>query len=106
MLPSEASVNLIDLPEDRNSLSPSSFEVHLRCSRRGRCHSALVSRYCEKVFMVWGSIGMVLSGKVTVRISLEDYRHQVVGVTDSAGIMHGIDKRSGSAKKHYIWNRL
>ena len=38
------SVNLIDLPEDKNSLSPCSSEMHSRCSSSGPCHSVLVPR--------------------------------------------------------------
>ena len=55
---------------------------------------------------MWGSIGTVSSGMVNGlgHISLEDSRKRVAVVIDT-GIMQGIDKRSGGAKKHSIWNR-
>ena len=41
--PSDATVNLIDSPEDKNWLSRSLSDMPSRCSSRRRCHSTLVS---------------------------------------------------------------
>ena len=102
--PSEASVNLIDTPDDRNSWSRASVELHSRCSRSGRCQSALVSRNSKKEPIVSGSICTVSSGMIAALVSLHESRHGAAGVIVT-GIMDAVlFSRSWSAEKHAVWN--
>ena len=75
-------------------------ELHLRCSRRGRCQSALVSRKSKKESIVSGLICTLSSGMIAGLVSLNDskYRITVVIVT---GIMDAVLARSWSSAKKY-----
>ena len=101
--PSEARVNLIDTPDDRNSCSRPSVELHSRCSKSGRCHSSLVSRKSKNESMV--SVVMRTLSSVTIAglVSLDDSRQRVAGVI-VIGMMDAVVVRSCNAEKHAVWN--
>ena len=101
--PSEARKNLMDTPDDRNACSRASVELHSRCYRRGRCHSALVSRKSKKESIVSGTMCTVLSGMIAGHVSLDDSRQRVSGVIVT-GLMDAVVARSWSAEKHAVSN--
>ena len=80
-----------------------SSELHSRCTRSGRCHSALVSRNSKKEWIVAGLICTVSSGMIAGLVSLDDSRHRAAGVIVT-GIMDTVLARSWSAEKHAVWN--
>ena len=97
-------MNLIATPDDRNSCSLASVELHSRCSSKGRCHASLVSRKSKKDSMLSGTIVIVSSGMIAGRVSLEDSRHRAVGVIVT-GMMDVVFSRSWSAEKQAVSNR-
>ena len=70
----------MDTTDDRNACSRASVELHLRCSRRGHCYSALVSRKWKKESIVYGAMCTVSSGISAGCVSLHDSRQRVAGV--------------------------
>ena len=94
----------MDTPDDRNSCSRASVELHSRCSRSGRCHSPLVSRKLKKESMVSGVVMCtVSSGMIAGRVSLDDIRQRVAGVIVTGMMDAVVVVRSWSAKKHAVW---
>ena len=91
-------MNLIDTPKDRNLWSRASVKLHSRCSRSGRCQSALVSRNSKKESIVSGSICTLLSGMIAGLVSLDDSRHRAAGVIVT-GIMDVVLARSWDARE-------
>ena len=83
-------MNLMDTPGDKNSWSRASVELHSRCSRRGLCQSALVSRKSKKEPIVPAvSICTLTSSMIAGLVSLDDSRHGIAGIIVT-GIMDAV----------------
>ena len=93
----------METPDDRNSCRRASVELHSRCSRRGRCHSALVSRKSKKESIMAGAMCTLSSLMIAGRVSLDDSRQRVSGVIVT-GMMDAVVARSWSAEKHAVSN--